>query len=200
MTRPAKKKGTAPLPHANGSDGQVLARLMELTYEELRALAHYLLNGRHHGDIPRTTSLVHEACLRLLQQQDLLCLSRQHLLGLAGRAMRCVKVDRFRRLCAAKRGGGGQGHLTLDEAGMLHDRERNREKESLEMKEDLEALDEALMGLAALHPRPAQVVELRYFGELTIEQTAEALEVSPATVKRDWDFAKAWLLRKLSGD
>src|SRR4030095_7306957 len=131
------------------------------------------------------TALVHEAYLRLVDQ-PLQLENRAHFFGVAAQAMRCILVDHARARLAAKRGSGGQ-RLALDDAVGLSD----------ERELDLIALDDALRGLAALDPQQSLVVELRFFGGLTIEETAAALRVSPATVKRDWQTARAWLHREI---
>lgn len=160
-------------------------RLIPLVYAELHDLAsHYMRNERPDHTL-QPTALVHEAFLKLVDQRQATWQNRSHFFGIAAQAMRRILVDHARRRRATKRDGGAA--VTLDEyAAVVPER-------SL----DLIALDDALVKLAAIEGRYAKVVELRFFGGLEIEQVAEALGISPATVKRDWTFAKAFLQREL---
>ena len=169
-----------------GSPGAV-DRLMPLVYDELKILAAGYLRAERADHTLQTTGLVHEAYLKLVDQRRTTWQNRAHFFGIAAQAMRRILVDHARRLRARKRDAGRP--ITLDDelAGSLPD------------SDEVLAVDEALQRLAALDPRQARIVELRYFAGLSIEQTAEALEISPATVKRDWVSAKAWLQRELSG-
>lgn len=164
----------------NGST-EAFDALVPVVYTELRALAHAQRMRHGAADTLNTTALLHEAYLRLagssLAWQD-----RLHFFRTAARAMRQAMVDHARRRRAAKRGGPAPD-LSFDEAWMR----------PLPVGVDLEALDEALARLAALDARQAEVVELRYFIGLTIEETADVLGIAPATVKRDWTVARAWL-------
>lgn len=166
-------------PHA-------LDRLLPVVYEEMRRLAASYLRGERHDHTLQPTALAHEAYLRLLGQRHANWQGRGHFLGVAARAMRSVLVDHARRRKAQKR-GGGQAPLPLDTTMLV----------AGHAPVAFDDLDQALLDLARLSERQARVVELRYFGGLTIEETAEVLEVSPVTVKRDWALARAWLYREL---
>jgi len=139
------------------------------------------------GNTLQTTELVHEAYLRLVDTSQMEWQDRAHFFAVAARAMRCLLVDRARARQADKRGGGAQ-RVELDEAAAV----------SPEQSVDMLMLDEALGRLAALDQRQGQIVELRYFGGLSLEETAEALNLSAITVRREWVKAKAWLYRELS--
>ncbi|MEM1178148.1 MAG: ECF-type sigma factor [Acidobacteriota bacterium] len=166
-----------------GSD-DALEELTPLVYGELRRLAQYYMNGERHRDDLQATALVHEAFLRLVHLK-LDWKDRQHFFAMAGRLMRRVLVELARKRDADKRGGGEQP-VTL--AGL---------ELSLEAPQDVLGLDEALKTLQKLDGRKVQVVELRCFAGLTIEETAAVLEISHATVERDFKMAKAWLVREL---
>lgn len=168
----------------SGQEGAAEA-LVPLVYAELHALAVHFMRGERDDHTLQPTVLVHDAYLRLVGQRDTSWQSRSHFFGIAAQAMRRILVDHARRTRAAKRDGGER--VTLDES--VADRSGRTV--------DLIALDDALARLAALDPRQARVVELRYFSGLDIEQTAAVLGVSPATVKRDWTFARAFLQREL---
>lgn len=160
-------------------------RAIALVYGELRQLAASYLRGERADHTLRTTALVHEAWLRLAGQRDVEWKNRRHFFGIAAQAMRRILVDHARRRSARKRDGGRA--VTLDDAlGATAD-----------PPDEILAVDDALHRLAALDPRQARLVELRYYAGLTIEETARVLEVSPATVKREWLSAKAWLQREL---
>ncbi|MCX6544016.1 MAG: ECF-type sigma factor [Acidobacteria bacterium] len=159
--------------------------LAEELYQELRRLAHGYLR-RERARSVQATELVHEAYLRLLKDKRPQWQNRTHFLAIAAISMRRLLVERARARSAAKR-GGHQVQVTLED-GLL-----STDAQSL----DLVALDRALVDLARLDPHHARVVELRFFGGLTVEETAEALHLSPATVKRHWTIAKAWLMREL---
>jgi len=161
-------------------------QLIPLVYDELRRLAKRHLQRQSPGHTLQTTSLVHEAYLRLIDQQNIEWQNRAHFFAVAARAMRFLLVDHARARQYAKRGGGVR-QVTLDEVAVV----------SPERNDDLLALDEALSRLAALDPRKSQIVELRYFGGLSAEEAAEALGVSEITVKREWLKARAWLYREL---
>ncbi|HSK08406.1 MAG TPA: sigma-70 family RNA polymerase sigma factor [Vicinamibacterales bacterium] len=179
----------ATLVHnARGGEQAAVAELVPIVYGELRRTAARYLRHERPGQTLQATALVHEAYLRLLKDQDLSFQNRAHFLGIAARSMRQILVEHARARDARKRGGGGQ-RITLVEALAAEE----------PRQVDLLALDEALERLNALEPRQARLVELRFFGGLTNEETAEALEVSPATVKRDWAIARAWLFRELGG-
>ena len=165
----------------------VVDQLYPLVYEELRRIAHRALRGERTGHTLGTTGLVHEAYLGLVDQTRLEYRDRAHFYGIAARAMRHILVDYARRHGAAKR-GGNQRAIALDEAILaVEDR-----------AEALLALDEALVELETLDPRLGQVVQCRFFGGLTEEETGEVLGVTARTVRRDWLKAKGWLYHHLS--
>ncbi len=171
------------------SNGDQTARdkLLPLVYGELRQMARRYMEGQRPGHTLQTTALIHEAYLRLVEQPVVQWQNRAHFFGVAAKAMRHILVDYARTKHAAKRGGELQ-QVSLDEAATV----------STERTAELVALDDALQHLGAFDPRKSQVVEMRYFGGLTVEETAEVLHVSPETVARDWRLARTWLLRELS--
>ena len=170
-------------------DGDQAARdeLMPLVYEELHRLAHHCMSRERPGHTMQTSGLVNEAYLRLVDQRSIHWQNRAHFFGIAARLMRQVLVDYARRRHNAKRGGNAH-RVSLDEAMVV----------SKERAADVMALDDALKSLAEFDPRQSQIVELRFFGGLSIEETAEVLKVSPGTVMRDWTLAKAWLRKVIS--
>jgi RNA polymerase sigma factor (TIGR02999 family) len=163
--------------------------LFTLVYAELRRIAAREMRRERPGRTLQTTALVHEAYLRLLKDASLSFESRAHFLGIAARAMREILIEHARGRGARKRGGGAV-RLTLDDVTAP----------VAAPSIDVLALDEALQRLARLDERHARVVELRYFGGLSVEETAAALDLSPATVKRAWTLARAWLYRELAGE
>jgi RNA polymerase sigma-70 factor (ECF subfamily) len=169
-------------------DKAALDRVIPLVYEELRRLARRQMRGERTGDTFQTTALVHEAYVRLVDYERIQPRDRAHFLGIAAQAMRRILIERARNRNAAKRGSGGQ-KLSLDEAADISD----------QRAADLIALDEALKNLVTFDSRKAQIVELKYFGGLTIEETAEVLEISTPTVEREWRTAKIWLHREIKG-
>lgn len=173
---------------ARWSKGDTAARdaLVPVVYNELRRVAGRCLEGQHNLTL-QSTALVHEAYLRLLGQASVRVESRAHFFGIAARLMRNILVDHARSRGAAKRGANCLT-LALDEAVALPQRR----------EVDLIALDDALNGLATLDPRQSQIVDLRFFGGLTIEDTSYVLGVSPATVKREWATARLWLQREMN--
>lgn len=166
---------------------QALEELLPLIYNELRQLAHNFLYRERPGHTLQTTALVHEAYLKLIDQRDARWQNRSHFFAIAAQAMRRILIDSARRHAAMKR-GGPQENLSLDEVPDV----------SLEPNTKLLALDEALTALAEIDPEQSRIVELRYFGGLTIEETAEVIKASPATVKREWAMARAWLHQALT--
>lgn len=191
-----------PIPTPDGAEGEVtrllalwssgdasaLERLAPLVYEELRTLAGRLLRGERAGHTLQPTALVNEAFLRLAGGRTVDWKGRTHFFAVAARAMRRILVDHARTRLAGKRGGGAT-RISLTETPL-----------SVPAPDvDVLALDEALERLAGLDPGQARVVELRFFAGLSVEETAEAIGASPATVKREWSSARAWLFRELGG-
>ncbi|MBL8188135.1 MAG: sigma-70 family RNA polymerase sigma factor [Acidobacteria bacterium] len=170
----------------SGGDRTALDRLLPLVYSELRRLAQSYLRRRQPNLSLEPTLLVHEAYLKLVNQEQVSWQNRAQFFGLSAKIMRDLMVDHARHARAAKRGGGNYS-LSLSEA--------DRVGQSLNL--DLLALNEAMEELASFKPRHCQIVELRFFGGLTIEETAEVLAISHATVERDWNFARTWLYRHL---
>jgi RNA polymerase sigma factor (TIGR02999 family) len=168
-------------------DQDALDKLMPLIYEELRRMAKRCMDRQNPGHTLQTTALIHEAYLRLVDQKEVRWQNRAHFFAVAARAMRHILVDYTRARHAAKRGGEAVVVL-LDEAAVASD----------ERAAEFVALDDALESLAAVDQRKCQVVELRYFGGLSVEETAEVLKVSRETVMRDWRLARTWLLRELT--
>lgn len=162
-------------------------RLLPLVYEELRVLAHRRLHFERPGHTLNTTALVHEAYIKLVGQDRVVWKNRNQFLAVASQAMRRILVDHARKHKAGKRGGGVDSN-SLEEVAELRAGERG---------ESLIALDEALKRLAQLDERQSRVVECRYFGGMSVEETAHYLGISPATVKRDWTMARAWLYNAL---
>ncbi len=167
-------------------------RLLAAIYDELHGQAARAMRREGDAHTLQPTAVVHEAYLRLVDQRRVAWRNRAHFFGIAAQMMRRVLVDHARARLAGKRGGALQ-RVSLSGVGGAG----IENKEGSEADVDVLALHEALERLAALEPRQARLVELRYFGGLGIEDTAEALEVSPATVKRDWAVARAWLRREL---
>jgi RNA polymerase sigma factor (TIGR02999 family) len=170
---------------SEGEDG-ALERLAPLVYEELHRLAHRYMAGERSDHTLQTSALLNEAYLRLVRSPKPSWRSRAHFFAVTGRVMRRILVDWARARQALKRGGEARP-LELEEALVVADAPGA----------DFVALDDALRALAAFDPRKSEVVELRFFGGLSVEETAEALKVSPETVLRDWRFAKSWLRREL---
>lgn len=169
----------------SGGDGDALQKLMPLVYDQLHSAARRHMAGERLSHTLQPTALLHEVYLRLNDVEGACVQDRVHFMALCARLMRHVLTDFARERHAGKRGGGAP-HLPLDEMLVRAKREP-----------DLLGLDEALGRLAAVNARKAQVVELRFFGGLSVEESAEVLGVSPETVMRDWRLAKAWLLREL---
>jgi len=186
---PERGEITGMLKACSGGDREAMDKLVPLVYPELRRQAHRYLRSERPNHTLQTTALVHEAYLRLIEQHSVDWQNRSHFFGLAANMMRWILVNYAISQNRLKRGGKDE-NLPLEEAFSIAARERDV---------DLLALDCALNELAELDERQAQIVELRYFGDLTIEETAEVLSISTATVKRDWNMAKAWLRAELSG-
>ena len=170
----------------DGND-QALDQLVPLVYSELRRLSAVYLRKRHPGSSLHTTELINEAFIRLIDRDLVSWQNRAHFFGIAARTMRDIVVERARRATALKRGGKARNVTYNDEAFSVNDRGADK----------LLALDDALKGLAETDPPLSRLVELRFFGGLTAEECAEVLDVSPATVKRQWTTAKLWLRREL---
>ena len=170
-------------------DETALDQLIPLVHDELRQLARRHMAGERPGHTLQATALVNEAYLRLIEVNQVRWQNRAHFFAMASRVMRRILVDAARARGYQKRGGGAQT-VSLDEALLV----------SGEPRQDLIALDDALNALAAFDLRKSQVVEMRFFGGLSVEETAEALHVSADTVMRDWRLAKVWLARELSGE
>lgn len=166
---------------------EALERLLPIVYEELCQLAHCYMRRESPGHVLQTTALVNEAYLRLIDAQHQQWQNRVHFFGICARMMRQILVDYARSLHRLKRGGDAP-QVSLDEALVVSD----------ERDIDLVALDDALNALTAVDSRKSLVVELRFFGGLSVEETAEVVKVCPETVMRDWVWAKAWLYREMA--
>ena len=183
-------------------DERAFAQLSGIMYDELRQLAQRHLRRERSNHTMQKTALVNEAFVRLVGQQSVDWQSRAHFIGLASKLMRRVLVDYARARLADKR-GGGVGVLSLDEmAAPEADEAPDTTPTALQhldahTQEEVSAIDQALVRLEQIDTRQAQIVEMRYFGGLTVEQTAEAIGISEATVKREWTLARAWLRREL---
>ena len=189
MDQPPRPDVTRLLKALGGGDRSATDELLPLVYEELRRLADSRMARERPGLTLQATALVHEAYVRLVSDEDLGWDDRGHFFAAAAEAMRRILVERARRVGRKKRGGGA-GRVSLDKLEIGVDAP----------SDDLLALDEALERLRAKDPRKERVVSLRYFAGLTIDETAHALDISPATVKNDWTFAKAWLYKELAPD
>jgi RNA polymerase sigma factor (TIGR02999 family) len=187
MTTHSPKEITRLLVAWGDGNESALAELTPLVYEELHRLAHRYMRGERGGHTLQTTALVNEAYVRLIDWKSVRWQNRAHFFGVSAQLMRRILVDFARSRGYRKRGGGAQA-IELDEAAIVAD----------DKGADMVALDEALTALAELDPRHSRVVELRFFGGLSIEETAEVLKVSPATVRRDWSLARAWLHSELA--
>jgi RNA polymerase sigma-70 factor (ECF subfamily) len=171
---------------SNG-DQSAFDKLMPLIDEELRRLAHRYMSRERAGHTLQTTALVNEAFVRLVNRKNVNWQNRAHFFGLAAQLMRTILVDHARSHACAKRGGGAF-KLELDDALVV----------SQKKAAEVIALNDALNELVRLDPQQSRIVELRFFGGLTVEETAEVLHLSPATIKREWSTAKAWLYHELS--
>jgi RNA polymerase sigma factor (TIGR02999 family) len=187
MTTPRPHEVTQLLIAWSNGDQAALEKLMPLVYDELHRLARHFMKREPAGHTLQTTALVNEAYLRLIEQKDMKWQNRAHFFAISAQLMRRILVSMARARQAHKRGGEAR-QVSLDEALVV----------SEERAAELVALDEALTGLAALDQRRSRVVELRYFGGLSVEETAEVLKVSPDTVMREWKKAKAWLYAELN--
>lgn len=171
----------------NGGDQDALEQLTPLVYRELHRLAHRYLSGERAGHLLQTTALVNEAFVRLIDWQGVEWQNRAHFFGVSATLMRHILVQFAREQRAAKRGGGPGLQVSLSAAAGIGTR----------ADPDLIALDEALVALEKLDPRQARIVELRFFGGLSLEEAAEVVRVSVSTVRRDWRMAQAWLHQQL---
>jgi RNA polymerase sigma-70 factor (ECF subfamily) len=187
MTTPASHEVTQLLIAWSNGNQAALDKLMPLVDRELHRLAHHYMRRENAGHTLQTTALVNEAYLKLIDQKHVHWKSRAHFFALSAQLMRRILVDHARNRRYAKRGGGAN-RISFDEAMVV----------SPEKGADLIALDEALDKLAAIDGRKSKVVELRFFGGLSVEETAEALHVSAVTVMREWSMAKAWLYNTLN--
>ena len=183
-----KEQMTQILEQIKGGDQKAADKLLPLVYDEFRALARHYLNQERPNHTLQPTALVNEAYMKLVDQTRVDWQGRSHFFAVAAQAMRRILVDHARSRQRDKR-GGGRARVALDEAVAL----------APEKDEDVLALDEALEKLAKLDERQAKVVELRFFGGLSVDEVAEALGVSKRTVEGDWTFARAWLSRELRG-
>lgn len=189
---PASPDITRLLRDWQAGSGPALERLIPLVYGELHTLASRYLSRERRDHTLQTTALVHEAFLKLAGQRPVDWQSRAHFFGIAARLMRRILVDHARRDGRVKRGGGGVP-VPLDDVDPPS-------PQSSVDPVDTCALDAALARLEALDPQQGRIVELRFFGGMTIEETAAVMRLSPATVKRDWAVARAWLYRELTGE
>jgi RNA polymerase sigma-70 factor, ECF subfamily len=198
MSKPTRTRGDesrAPLCEAvsgllqawGDGDRGALDKLTPIVYDELRRLARRYMRGERPGHSLQTSALVNEAYMRLVDYKGMKWQNRAHFFAVSAQLMRRILVEHARRH-NLKRGGGVQ-HVSLEETAVVGG----------DRPADLVALDDAMVELARLDPRKVQVVEMRFFGGLSVEETAEVLQVSPVTVMRDWRTAKGWLYRELTG-
>jgi RNA polymerase sigma factor (TIGR02999 family) len=186
MTKSSPQEVSVLLKAWCGGDDTALDHLVPLVYAELRRIAHRHMAREKAGHTLQTTALVNEAFLRLVDAKQVPWQDRSHFFALSAQLMRRILVDHARSRDRLKRGGPAQ-RISLDESLAV----------PVKKEASLEALDDAISSLAAVHPRKAKVVELRYFGGLSVEETAAVLQVSVSTVMNDWKLAKVWLLREL---
>lgn len=173
----------------NEGDEKALENLMPLVESDLRRIAHRFMRGENPNHTLQTTALVNEAYLKLVDQRAAKWQNRLHFYALASKMMRRILLNHARDRIARKRGGGAQ-KIPLDSIEIL----------SAEKSRELIALDEALESLAVIDPLKSRLVELRYFGGLSIQETAEILEIAPATVSKHWQLSRAWLRREMTGE
>jgi RNA polymerase sigma-70 factor, ECF subfamily len=195
MEKPLRLKPSSPdtdvsalLRAWSDGDQDALQALTPIVYEELHRLAHHYMRRERLGHSLQATALVNEVYMRLADYTRMQWQDRAHFFAVSAQAMRRILVDHARRH-NVKRGGGFQ-HVSLEDVAIVAQGE--------DVETDLVALDEALIGLTRIDPRKAQIVELRFFGGLTVEEIGGVLKVSPGTVKRDWRAAKAWLYQELT--
>jgi len=203
MNEPPDNRVTQLLLNWSSGDEHALGELMPLVYTELRRLADRQLRAERSNHTLQRTALVHEAYLRLIKQRNVSWQGRAQFIGLAAQLMRRILIDHARARRRAKR-GGGVTPVSLDQTGVIlgSGDEEGVRIEALEFAQDptvdLSAIDAALARLEILDPKQGRIVELRFFGGLSIEETAEVVGVSAATVKREWALARAWLHRELT--
>ena len=188
MTTLSQQQVTQLLLDWSDGDQQALNQLIPLVYQELKRLARHYMRRERAGHTLQTSALVNEAYLHLVDYKKMRFQDRAHFFAVAAQAMRRVLVDHARSRDSEKRGGAEARKVSLDEAATLAD----------ERAAEMIALDDALTSLAELDPRKSQIVELRYFGGLEIEETALVVKVSAATVKREWNAARLWLHREIN--
>ncbi len=187
MTKPSPEEMSQLLRDWSDGDQSALDKVMPVVYQELRRLAHHYMRNERADHTLQTTALVNEAYMRLADYKKMRWQSRAHFFAVAAQVMRRILVENARSRNYAKRGGGAQ-KVELDEAALV----------SAGRSAEVIAVDEALIELESWDARKGRIVELRFFGGLSIEETAEVLKVSPTTVQREWRSAKAWLHRAIS--
>jgi RNA polymerase sigma factor (TIGR02999 family) len=187
MGKPSSHELTQLLQAWSDGNQEALDKLVPLVYEELHRLASHYMSGERPGHSLQTSALVNEAYLRLVDWKNVRWQNRAHFFGVAAQMMRRILVDFARSRQYAKH-GGGMNRVSLADTAIV----------SSERGEDFVALDEVLLSLAAIDQRKSKIVELRFFGGLSVEETAEVLKISPRTVMREWSLAQAWLHRELS--
>lgn len=186
LKKPTPHEITKLLKDWSGGDSTALDRLIPLVYDELHRMAHQHMRRERAGHLLQTSALINEAYLRLVDQTDITIENRTHFFGIAARSMRQILVDEARKRNSAKRGGAAIEVSLTDAINVAQEQVAN-----------VVALDDALKTLESIDGRKSAIVELRFFGGLSIEETAEVLKVSPGTVMRDWTFARAWLGNEL---
>lgn len=189
MSEPTAHEITQLLRAWSSGDQQALERLAPLVFAELHRLARGYMHGERAGHVLQSTALINEAWLRLIVWKDVEWQNRAHFFGVAAQMMRRILVDFARERGASRRGGSAQ-QVSLEEAVLV----------SANLGAEIIALDEALNTLAEFDARKSQIVEMRFFGGLGVDETAEVLKLSPRTVKREWNLARAWLYRELSNE
>ena len=189
MTQPSSQEVTQMLIRWSDGDRAALDELTPIVYDELRRLARHYMSRERPGHTLQTTALVNEAYLRLVEGRSVRWQNRAHFFAVSAQVMRRILIDHARSYGREKRGGALR-KFTLDEAAVM----------SEERAAELLALDDALSELALVDERKSRIVELRYFGGLNHEETAEVLKTSPATVRREWSAAKAWLYKAVTSD
>lgn len=187
MTQASTHEVTQLLIEWSNGDKAALDKLIPLIHEELRRLAHHYMSRERPGHTLQTTALVDEAYVRLVNRKDVHWQNRAHFFAISAQLMRSILVDHARSHAYAKRGGGAR-KISLDETLIV----------SQQRAAEVVALDDVLKELADFDPQQSRIVELRFFGGLTIEETAEVLDLSTATIKREWSTAKAWLYHELA--